>query len=50
MIGRRWGNYSSIYVETRKLGGPGWPIGKKTLNDEAVKPGLGAAGSDLESL
>lgn len=40
------GDYSSICVETRNHDGPGWPMGRKTLDDEAGKPVLG---SDLES-
>lgn len=46
------GDYSSIYVETGKLGGSGWPTGRKTLADEAAKPGLGGgcSVSGLESL
>lgn len=43
-----WGDYSSICEETGKLGGPGWPLARRTLDDQAAKPGVG--GSDLESL
>lgn len=36
-----WGEYSSIYVETGKLGGPDWPMARRTLDDEAAKPRVG---------
>lgn len=42
--GRRRGDYSSICVETRERGGPGWPMGRQVLDN-----GDREAFSDLES-